>query len=49
MCLEAYNALRQALPQYSEGKGRFKDYVSKPKANGYQSVFLALRWRGGGA
>jgi ppGpp synthetase/RelA/SpoT-type nucleotidyltranferase len=31
-----------ALADYSEGPGRFKDYASKPKPNGYQSVYLAI-------
>jgi hypothetical protein len=31
-----------ALAHYSEGPGRFKDYASKPKPNGYQSVYLAI-------
>ena len=32
-----------ALADYSEGAGRFKDYASKPKPNGYQSVYLAIK------
>lgn len=35
---ESYAAVKEALPTWTEPKKRFKDYVSYPKANGYQYV-----------
>jgi hypothetical protein len=32
----------QALPGWSEDKGRFKDYVTRPKSSGYQSLHVTL-------
>eukprot|EP00288_Rhodomonas_lens_P006781 CAMPEP_0177731900 /NCGR_PEP_ID=MMETSP0484_2-20121128/22808_1 /TAXON_ID=354590 /ORGANISM="Rhodomonas lens, Strain RHODO" /LENGTH=409 /DNA_ID=CAMNT_0019245065 /DNA_START=1 /DNA_END=1226 /DNA_ORIENTATION=- len=42
VCLESYAAVKEALPTWTEPKKRFKDYVSYPKANGYQSVHTTM-------
>uniref|UniRef100_A0A7S4NTH2 EF-hand domain-containing protein n=1 Tax=Guillardia theta TaxID=55529 RepID=A0A7S4NTH2_GUITH len=41
-CTEAYGAVRKALVGWEEPRGRFKDYVTHPKPNGYQSIHTTL-------
>jgi len=42
VCRQAYAAARSALETWREPKGRFKDYVTKPKPNGYASIHTTL-------
>eukprot|EP00960_Hanusia_phi_P064591 765838-Hanusia_phi.AAC.1 len=37
-CTEAYSAVKKGLVGWGEPRGRFKDYVTHPKPNGYQDV-----------
>ncbi|KAJ1492974.1 hypothetical protein T484DRAFT_1879873, partial [Baffinella frigidus] len=47
VCRQAYSSARSALSSWTEPRGRFKDYVTRPKGNGYASIHTTLEHKSG--